>query len=580
MGLGVRVLLLVGCLLESTRLVAGASCDALQAAYDDAVDNCSVITSARNITYMMPTLWCQVPSCVNATQVAAALASHPCKVPKDTYPARHCDPACIATLTHVNRNALSCGVASTLGAGDLYHCEACKFLFQNLSVFSASCGVAPGTQEASSYQSKFLDPLSYCQATFHYTPDFPFNVSSASTTSPSSTSYTVGIICACVGSLGAIGALACFCKRRRRRKPLRASLVRIPTTRASTMDLDLDLAPYVLRTNDRASMAASNMSMSATDVRFDPRIIRFRIALSEFTDKTLLVHGGQGLIFRARWQHHAVVIKQIANGKDYDAIQEFMQEIRISAALRHPHIVAFLGVAWTTLHDIAIVSEYMAGGDVLSILRDQRTRPRSEQWLQWARPQSALTSKLEIAHQVSMALDYMHSLELVHRDIKAKNVVLNAQFVAKLCDFGISRPTCLTATMTINKGTVAYMAPEVFTGERYSEKADIYSFGALVAELDLMDTPYAGADEGMDAMVGDAQIALQVVEGGLRPQFTAAIPNDVKAIADDCLAYDADVRPSARDLESRLRKLVHAMRRSSTASRRDSRSCDVETPIT
>ncbi|KDO22834.1 TKL protein kinase [Saprolegnia parasitica CBS 223.65] len=559
MGLGVRVL--AACLLVSTRLVAGASCDALQASYDDAVDNCSVATTADNVTYMMPRRWCGFPSCVHATQVAAALASHQCNVPKDAYPARHCDLSCIATLTAVNRNALSCGVASTLGAGDLHHCEACKYLFQNLSVFRTSCGVAPGTQEASSYQAKFLDPLSYCQATFRYKPDFPFNVSSASASAPSSTSCAVGIVCACLGSLGALVALACFCKRRRRRKPLRASLVRIPTTRASTVDLDLDLAPYVLRTNDRASMAASSISMSATDVRFDPRIIRFRIPLSEFTDKTLLVHGGQGQIFRARWQHHAVVIKQIANGKDYDAIQEFMQEIRISAALRHPHIVTFLGVAWTTLHDIAIVSEYMAAGDVLSILRDQRTRPRSEQWLQWARPPAALTSKLDIAHQVSMALEYMHSLALVHRDIKAKNVVLNAQFVAKLCDFGISRPTCPSATMTVNKGTVAYMAPEVFTGERYSEKADIYSFGALVAELDLMDTPYAGTDEGQDAMVGDAQIALQVVEGGLRPQFSDAIPADVKAIADDCLAYDAERRPSASELQNRLRKLVHASRR-------------------
>ncbi|OQR83725.1 protein kinase [Achlya hypogyna] len=526
-------------------IVAGAAtCGDLKDAYDAANTNCSA--AAGNVTYLSPDRWCTIPACQATLSAAAAWIDNGCNVPRDTYPGHYCDRECRAAISTFTYNTLRCSAvnSSLLSPQSSFaSCQVCSYLFANLTHLHDACELVPGTYDPATLQSTHLSSLVYCQEMFQLKAVFPFNVTSAAPKAGLSTTNVVAIALCSVGGVSAIGVVVYLCIRRRRRpKPLRGSIPRIATTRASSVDLDLDLAPYVLRTMDRASMTAHSLAMSATDVRFDPRIIRFRIPQSDFEDKKLLVTGGQGQIFHARCHGRAV---------------EFMQEIRISAALRHPHIVQFLGVAWSTLHDIAIVTEYMAGGDVLSILREQAAMPRVEQWLRWRRPSTALTSKLQIAHQVAKALTYMHDLALLHRDIKAKNVVLNAQYVAKLCDFGISRPLVATATMTINKGTLAHMAPEVFTGGHYSEKADIYSFGVLLAELDLMDTPYTG-NEDQDPILGDAQIALQVVEGGLRPQFSNDIPNNVRVLADQCLAHNASDRPSASQVEAVLQALVLA----------------------
>ncbi|KAF0717344.1 hypothetical protein AaE_010884 [Aphanomyces astaci] len=160
-----------------------------------------------------------------------------------------------------------------------------------------------------------------------------------------------------------------------------------------------------------------------------------------------------------------------------------MREIRLSAYFHHPAIVEFVGISWLTLKDMSIVTEFMVNGDVYSVLRHQRQLPSHDQWLRWyplvAPDESdhkdqnggssitlgfhsrvaASPSKLSMALQIAQALVYLHSMRVVHRDIKSQNVVLNTLFTAKLCDFGISRRISLL--MTANKGTIAYMAPEV-----------------------------------------------------------------------------------------------------------------------
>ncbi|OQS03750.1 kinase [Thraustotheca clavata] len=537
------------------------TCDELGDLYSLAKANCSKIQVAQQVDYLNAEKWCAIPECFATVAAAAAWMKNNCPVPIDTYPGFYCSDNCRIAISRHSALTLQCGAARwSTGDSALKYCLGCQYLFGNLSQLHSDCDLPLASYNAISLQQNYLSSLSSCQITLNLAAVFPFNITTASTGNgavPDSPTYLIPVLSICLGSVVLLGIVSCIFYRRRSRSKDRLSMPRMTTMRTSTLDMDLDQHPYVLRTQDRASMTSSAIPAicSTNDVRFDPRIIRLRIPQNEFTEKTLLMHGGQGHIYRAQWNRQIVIIKQIKNGKDYTAIQEFMQEIRISAALRHPHVVQFLGVSWSTLHDIAIVSDYMAGGDVLSILRDQRNRPIEEQWLQWIPPADAFTSKLRIAYEVSLALAYMHAMDLVHRDIKAKNVVLNSQYVAKLCDFGISRPLEATATMTVNKGTVMYMAPEVFTGERYSEKADIYSFGVLLAELDLMDTPYGGRD-GQDAMLGDAQIAFQVVEGGLRPKFTERIPDDILVLADQCLSYVDRDRPSAQQLVQILKNLV------------------------
>jgi serine/threonine protein kinase len=93
-----------------------------------------------------------------------------------------------------------------------------------------------------------------------------------------------------------------------------------------------------------------------------------------------------------------------------------------------------------------------------------------------------------------LGLHAMHSMHppLVHRDIKSPNLLVGADDTVKIADFGLSRVQLLNATMTGQKGTWQWMAPEVLGSQRYAESADMYSYGVVVWELCSRDVPYRG----------------------------------------------------------------------------------------
>uniref|UniRef100_H3GXX8 Protein kinase domain-containing protein n=1 Tax=Phytophthora ramorum TaxID=164328 RepID=H3GXX8_PHYRM len=138
----------------------------------------------------------------------------------------------------------------------------------------------------------------------------------------------------------------------------------------------------------------------------------------------------------------------------------------------HPHIVAFAGVAWDSLTDLCVVLEFLDGGELRTLLNKYETENY---------PIGFDKHKATIALQVCQALTYLHSLRpsVIHRDLKSRNILLDSNMEAKLSDFGISRER-LDRTMTAGVGTSLWMAPEVMLGERYDDKADMFSFGVAL----------------------------------------------------------------------------------------------------
>ena len=149
----------------------------------------------------------------------------------------------------------------------------------------------------------------------------------------------------------------------------------------------------------------------------------------------------------------------------------------------HPHVV--------TVHDVGdedgrpfIVSQYMAGGDVASLLA--------------AAPDGRLSidEAARIAEHVCLALEHAHAREIVHRDIKAGNVWLTEDGTAKLGDFGLAMATDRSRVTTdgMMLGTVAYMPPEQALGRSTDARSDLYSLGALLYEMVAGRPPFAGED--------------------------------------------------------------------------------------
>ncbi|DAZ97585.1 TPA: hypothetical protein N0F65_005557 [Lagenidium giganteum] len=219
----------------------------------------------------------------------------------------------------------------------------------------------------------------------------------------------------------------------------------------------------------------------------------------------------------------------------------FVEEIKLSLSLSHPNIVYFLGVTWTSLDDLCLVMEYHERGDLQTILQHQGNK------LTWS------NDKLHIALGLARALMYLHGRpsQILHRDIKAKNVLVTNSFVAKLGEFGGSRHQ-VDATMTGGPGAAFWAAPEVLQGLQYSEKADMYSFGVLLNELDTCTVPFQSYRSTMQPI----EIIRHIMGGSLQLHFSPSCPPRVFTIAQACLAVPAEERPRAHEVVTQLEQIL------------------------
>lgn len=237
--------------------------------------------------------------------------------------------------------------------------------------------------------------------------------------------------------------------------------------------------------------------------------------------------------------------------KELKALVDFTKEIRMAAFLDHPNVVRFVGLSWRTLPDLCMVSEYVALGDLAHFL----AQPESK-YLTWK------DDKLPIAADISNALVYLHSLSpvVLHRDLKSLNVLLTEDLQAKVSDFGLSRETSFDETMTSGVGTLLWTAPEVLRGERYSEKADIYSFGVVLAELDTCLPPYAYSQGRKNKGKNDMDWVPLIASGRASPPFRPDCPRALRDLAAQCLDQDPNKRPPAMQIVYLLRsKIPHTL---------------------
>ena len=186
-----------------------------------------------------------------------------------------------------------------------------------------------------------------------------------------------------------------------------------------------------------------------------------------------LGEGGMGAVYKADQPaiHRAVALKVLtANlASDTDALDRFKREVDMIAELEHPYILPVYDFGQVDDNPY-IVMRYMAGGTLFHRLREQSLS------------QAGL---MRILRQVAEALDYAHARDVIHRDLKPGNVLIDESGNACLADFGLAKTMAgsrdLTATGSI-MGTPAYMSPEQARGDKLDARSDIYSFAVMVYE--------------------------------------------------------------------------------------------------
>lgn len=249
--------------------------------------------------------------------------------------------------------------------------------------------------------------------------------------------------------------------------------------------------------------------------------------------------GAFGDLFRGLYCGQDVAIK-ILRGVQDDSVQfqEFLQEVAIMRKVRHRNVVQFIG-ACTRRPNLCIVFEYMRGGSLYDYVR--RAGPLR------------ITTILRIAVEVCKGMDYLHKRKIVHRDLKAANLLLDEHGTIKIADFGVARVLDGAGVMTAETGTYRWMAPEVIEHRPYSEKADVFSFGVVLWELLTGLVPYSD--------MTPLQAAVGVVQKGLRPPIPQNCPPPLADIMRLCWQRDPSVRPSFEVLKSKLEELYEVYRR-------------------
>ena len=221
--------------------------------------------------------------------------------------------------------------------------------------------------------------------------------------------------------------------------------------------------------------------------------------------------GGMSTVYLARDttldRQVAVKVMHREMSEQADQLQRFRQEARAVAKLSHPNVVAVIDAGEDGGHPY-IVFEYVEG----ETLKQRINRVGALD------PQEALAYAIEIARGLTVA----HARNMVHRDIKPQNVLIDAEGRAKLTDFGISRQLeqdGMTATGRV-LGTTDYVAPEQAMGHAVDQRSDIYSLGVVLYEMLVGQVPFQA-----DSQVG---VAMKHVNEELpdvqqrRPELSAA----------------------------------------------------------
>jgi serine/threonine protein kinase len=248
-----------------------------------------------------------------------------------------------------------------------------------------------------------------------------------------------------------------------------------------------------------------------------------------------LGEGMSGEVFYAKFRGSEVAVKKIFyQSNDDEAIIDFHKEAELMKTVKHDKLVALKGCC-VTRPFAYIVTEFMHNGSIYDMYKgSHRSHPPS-----WAVRQ-------QFAVDVAIGMVALHELNVVHRDLKSPNVMCNKNMEAKIGDFGLSRVSDDTKTMT-TCGSPLWAAPEMLISSRYDSKADVYSYSVLMWEFFHWEEPYP------DLAV--FQIVQGVLDGKLRPDITSACPKSYAEIMKKAWAPDPAQRPTMQELLDMLNEL-------------------------
>ncbi|XP_065848341.1 LEAF RUST 10 DISEASE-RESISTANCEUS RECEPTOR-LIKE PROTEIN KINASE-like 1.3 isoform X1 [Euphorbia lathyris] len=282
-------------------------------------------------------------------------------------------------------------------------------------------------------------------------------------------------------------------------------------------------------------------------------------ATDNFNPSKELGDGGFGTVYYGILNDGRVVAVKRLYDNNIKRAEQFMNEVEILTRLRHKNLVTLYGCTSRRSQELLLVYEYIPNGTVADHLHGNRTKSSLLSW----------RVRLSIAIETADALAYLHTSDVIHRDVKTNNILLDNNFHVKVADFGLSRlfPNDVSHVSTAPQGTPGYVDPEYYQCYQLTDKSDVYSFGVVLVELlsslQAVDTNRNRLDINL-ANMAVTKIQNHLLKELVDPLLGFENDNEVRKmttsvaeLAFRCLQQERDMRPNMTEVMEGLKKIEY-----------------------
>ncbi|AQK63028.1 serine/threonine-protein kinase STY13 [Zea mays] len=330
----------------------------------------------------------------------------------------------------------------------------------------------------------------------------------------------------------------------------------------------IDLKTLDVQLEKTRSQVWLDHQRSAASPRPETPLLGWEIDLLGKLDiQNQIAHGTFGVVYRGTYDGHDVAVKVLDWGHDGQDTaakhrEAFEKEVAVWQKLDHPNVTKFVGASMGTSQlkiprkqgststsssssscggrtapneCCVVVVEFQHGGTLKTLLYNHRDKKLSYRKV------------VRLALDLARGLNYLHSKKIMHRDVKAENMLLDRKRTLKIADFGVARVEAQSCEVTGQTGTLGYMAPEVLQGKPYDHKCDVYSFGILLWETYCCAMAYPNYSL--------ADISYHVVKLGIRPDIPRCCPRPMADIMTRCWDGNPDNRPEMSEVVALLEKI-------------------------